>query len=203
MRKISLLVAIVLTLSLSAQNSIKDSFDSNKLGWSEMVRESGSALIQNGVFNFDNKIKLINLLTLTTPQPVLSTCWAPLDVTKDFQLKVHAMPKRLTTGAQFAILVDYLDDYNYCAFYISEYYAMYQRVQEGRLICQRIVDIKTSKKKNTKYSIELKSTFNKLEFIVDGMKVIEQRYVKLESNGIGLALLGASSISFDNFEIIQ
>ncbi len=58
-------------------------------------------------------------------------------------------------------------------------------------------------KRNEELSFQIKSTYNKIEFLVNNMTAIELRYKPIISNGIGFYLYGAQTADFDDLEIIQ
>lgn len=197
-----LLICVAIT---NAQNI--ETFDSNKFGWLESVEKNGSAIITEGVMRLECKAAL-NLFTLTPGiSQVITSCYAPFDPKKNFTFKCTATTKKINRMGCFGIIFDYMDNYNYSAFYISKgdknAVVLYQRVVENRVVGQRISDIKLTSKKNLEFNFELISSFDKLDFYCNDMKVMEVRYNPINYSGIGFGVYGQQTVDFDNVEFIQ
>ena len=61
--------------------------------------------------------------------------------------------------------------------------------------------LKQKGKKHVALDISVKSTFQKLQFFVNGMMAVESRYLPITSTGIGFYVNGQQTVDFDNVEI--
>lgn len=206
MKKILLAILALVAVNLNAQ--VKDSFESNKFGWTETSAKDGEAVIKDGKMHIVGKKgnnAAMNLLfgIRTEPSFIETHCFPGYDVTKDFEIKCEASVKKITGENVLGIMLDYVDDGNFIAFLVEEDKASLIRVKECRTIGSITNNLKIKDKKKTTLDLSVKSSFNKLEFFVNGMKAVESRYVKLTSTGLGFYVFGQHTVDFDNLEIIQ
>lgn len=75
--------------------------------------------------------------------------------------------------------------------------------KDGKLVCYRSTLLKLPNKRNTEVTFAIRSTYNKVEFLVNNMVAIELRYKPIMSNGIGFYLYGAQVADFDDLEILM
>lgn len=207
MRKLLLAVA-VLMLPFVANAQFKDTFDSNKLGWTEISGKDGDAVIVDGKMHIEGKKSgnsLFGALTGTQGEPsyIETHCYAPLDFKKDFEIKCDAYVKKINDNNTFGMILNYIDEGNFMAFMITEGQATLVRYNDYKLIGRIRANIKLKSQKKAELNLKIKSTFQKLEFFINDMKALEARYLPLESTGIGFYVLGQQTIDFDNLEIIQ
>lgn len=198
MKKFLLALFICCVCSYS-YGQVTDNFDGNKLGWTEFVSDNGQAIVKDGKMHLESSISIKR----DDSKPVMTHCYAPFDFNKDFQFKCKAYAKKIDENNTFGIAIDYKDDYNYTSFYITEKYVYFQRVKEGKVVGHFYQYLKLKDKKKATLDLEIKSTFQRIEFYVNNMKVAEVRYLKLESTGIGFFVLGKMNVDFDDIEIIQ
>lgn len=192
MRKLLLAVA-VLMLPFVANAQFKDTFDSNKLGWTEISSKNGEALIVDGKMHLEGK-----------DAPFLEThCYAPLDFKKDFEIKCDAFVKKISDNGEFGIILNYIDDGNFALFSITEGKAAYGRYKDRIRVGGFMQDVKLKSQKKADLNLQIKSSYQKLEFFINNMKALEVRYLPLESTGVGFYIRGQQTIDFDNLEIIQ
>lgn len=205
MKKIILLsVLLVSSMTLYAQNKMQDTFDDNKLGWTETVTKDTKALIEEGVMRLQGK----NAIGDKKESIAITSCYIPIDPTANFTIKCRGKVKKLNSNGYFGILIDYMDDYNYSAFYImkgeqNNGVVMYNRVINGELVGKRVSDVKFHAKKDITMEFEIKSLYEKLEFKCNGMQVVEIRYNPIKYAGMGFAVFGDIQIDFDDLEILQ
>lgn len=193
---------------LSANAQMKDTFDSNKFGWTEVSGKDGDALIIDGKMHIEGKKSGTSLFGALAgvqgaPSFVETHCYAPVDVKKDFEIKCDAFVKKISDNNTFGLILNYIDEGNYMAFVISEGQAMLIRVKDYNMVGRIRADIKLKSQKKADIKLKIKSTFQKLEFFINDMKALECRYLPLESSGIGFYVFGQQTIDFDNLEIIQ
>lgn len=207
MKKVTLLVFLVFAcLNLNAQ-TVFDDFESNKYGWTETSAKDGEALIKEGKMHLEGK-KGNSSLGLafgisSEPSFIETHCFPGYDINKDFEIKCDVYVKKITGHNALGIMLDYVDDGNFIAFIVEEDRARLIRFKDFQYVGGISNDLKLTDKKKTDLELSIKSTFNKIEFSVNGMKAIESRYLKLTSTGIGFYVVGQHTVDFDNLEIVQ
>lgn len=206
MKKILLVILALVAVNLNAQ--VKDSFESNKFGWTETSAKDGEAVIKDGKMHIVGKKgnnAAMNLLfgIRTEPSFIETHCFPGYDITKDFEIKCEASVKKITGENVLGIMLDYIDNGNFIAFLVEEDRASLVRFKEGKCIGSIDNDLKIKDKKKATLDLSVKSTFNKLEFFVNGMSAVVVRYITLSSTGLGFYVLGQHTVDFDNLEIIQ
>ena len=209
MKKIIAICILFISVAMTHAQNI-ETFDSNRFGWLETVDKNGSATIIEGVMRLECKTTLASLLTLTPTERVIKTsCYAPFDPKKNFTYKCTAVAKKVNAEGHFGLIFNYMDDYNYSAFYIGRGYlqknaiVIYERMVNGEIVGRRVSELKLTSKKNAEFDFELRSTFDRLEFHCNEMKVMEVRYNPIEYTGIGFGVYGQQTVDFDNVEFIQ
>lgn len=208
MKKIILLAVVVfMAVSVNAQ-ILKDTFDSNILGWTETSGKDGEAVIKDGTMHMVGKKGSNTTMSVlfgvkTTPSFVETHCFAGFDVNKNFEIKCKANVKKITGNNEFGIILDYVDNGNFIIFTIEEGQASFVRYKEGHVIGAIINDLKIKEKKKADLDLSIKSSYQKLQFFVNGMLAIEARYVPISSSGIGFYIYGEHTVDFDDLEIIQ
>lgn len=202
------LFVILVLFSVNLKAQVKDDFETNKYGWTETSAKDGEALIKDGKMHIvgkkGNSAAMTALFGIRTEPSFIEThCYPGYDVTKDFEIKCDVYVKKITGNNTLGIILDYFDNGNYIAFLVEEDRASMIRFKDGNFVGGISNDLKIIDKKKADLELSIKSTFNKLEFFVNGMKAIEARYVKLTSTGLGFYVLGQHTVDFDNLEIIQ
>ena len=187
-----------------------ETFDSNRFGWVEAVYKDKSAVITEGVMRLECKQTLASLLSLTPSERMIQTsCYAPFDPKLNFTFKCTAVAKKVNAEGFFGLIFNYMDDYNYSAFYIGREplqknaVVIYDRVVDNKIVGRRVSELKLTSKKNAEFDFELKSSFDRLEFHCNEMKVMEIRYNPIQYSGIGFGVYGQQTVDFDNVEFIQ
>lgn len=184
---------IALAISSLASAQVMDDFETNKLGWNEFSSKTAQATITKGVMHLESK----------GDRDAITYAYAPIDVTNNFEINIDALVKKVDDESCFGLIIDYLDDYNYTAFIVSEGNAKFMKVKEDKIVGQISSDIKLKEQKKASVKLTVKSSYQKVEFFVNGMKALERRFLPMESNGIGLFVAGKQKIDFDNLEIKQ
>lgn len=191
--KRTLLAIMALSLTLVAKAQIIDDFETNKLGWNEFSSSRSEAVITDGHMHLVSK----------NDDEAFTVCYPAFDITKNFEIKCEVLAKKIDDDKSFGIVIDYLDDYNYVVFLVSEGIAIFKNVKENNVIGRTYAPIKLKEQKKAVVELRIKSSYQKVEFFVNGMKALERRFLHMESNGIGFLAGGKQKIDFDNFEIIQ
>lgn len=200
--KKTLLFIAAMAATVLANAQFKDDFESNKMGWSEFVAKDGEATIKEGKLHLIGK-KEISPNPNDKPSFSSTYCYAPFDFNKNFSIKAKVFAKKIDDENYFGFMFNYIDEYNFCAFIITEDYVFFHRYKEGRLVGLNRNGAKTKNLKKSDVNLEIKSTFNKVEFYINNVKVIEQKYIPMESTGIGFFVLGKGVADFDDLEITQ
>ena len=206
MKKYLFIIAL-LACSVAANAQIVETFDSNKFGWQEFSQKDGSALIMDGVLKLKGKNPLEDIWSVKEHSDVQSTCYAPIDPQKNFEIKSTAIAKKINDKGFFGVIFDYKDDGNYSAFYISEgdknAIVLYQRLYERRIVGRRFTELKLQTKRKAEFDFSIKSTYDDIQFFCNGMKVMEVRHQLPQFTGFGFAVIGQQEVDFDNVEFIQ
>ena len=202
--KKTLLFIAAMAATVLANAQFKDDFESNKMGWSEFIAKDGEATIKEGKLHLIGKKEISSNISSNDKPSFSSTyCYAPFDFNKNFSIKAKVFAKKIDDENNFGIMFNYIDEYNFCAFSITEDYVKFYRYKEGRLVGFNRNGAKTKNLKKNDVNLEIKSTFNKVEFYINNVKVIQQKYVPMESTGIGFYVLGKGVADFDDLEITQ
>lgn len=204
MRQALLSIALFAFVALSANaQSFKDTFDSNTLGWTEMSSSDGEVLIKDGVLHLKGKKNGQSFFTYVPGTEIITSAYTAFDPQKNFQIKCKATIKKINDKNPIGIIINYQDDRNFMLFSIDEGNAYFMRYEDGDLTGYRANLLKLKGKRNTEIAFEIKSTYNRIEFLVNDMTAIELRYQPIISNGVGFYLYGAQEADFDDLEIIQ
>lgn len=199
MKKYLTIILALVSINAFAQ-TITEDFETNRLGWNEIVEKKGEAIIKDGVLHLSAGAGLLGGRSLT------STCYLPLDPNKNFTIKAKCINTKINDNDRgIGIVLNYMDDGNYDEFTITKETAVYRRWVEDRCVGYRQAQVKVDKKTKD-HELIVKSTFQKLEFIVDNMTVLEIRYAPIKYSGFGLAvwaLDGKQVADIDEIEIIQ
>ena len=183
---------IIITLAAAAAytanaQTFKDTFDSNSMGWTEMSSSDGEVVIKDGVMHLQGKKNGSNFYVNVPGTEIKTSCYTGFDPQENFEIKCKANIKKINSKNPIGIMLNYQDDYNYI----------------GRLVGYRENLLKLQGKRNAEVQFSIKSTYNKIQFLVNNMVAIELRYKPIISNGIGFYLYGAQTADFDDLEIIQ
>lgn len=203
MKNYLLVLLVCVSMFVNAQ-TVKDDFNSNSLGWTETSSKDGEAVIKDGVMHLEGKKSGVSLFgTQSAPSFLETHCFTNLDINKNFEIKCSALVKKINEECSFGMILDYVDEGNFMVFVVFEKEARLLRYKEYRLVGMIRNNLKLMKQKKADINLSIKSTFQKLQFYVNGMLAIESRFLPLTSNGIGFYVLGSQVANFDNLEIIQ
>ena len=207
MKRIIIICSLLICAAVANAQNV-ETFDSNTFGWIESVGKDGSAIIVEGVMRLEGKNALDDIWNLTAGySQVITSCYAPFDPQKNFTFKCDAVAKKINDKGYFGLIFDYMDNYNYSAFYIlkgdKNAIVIYHRLKDGKIVGYRSADLKLKEKKNAAFAFELRSSFDRVEFYCNDMKAMEVRYNPIQYCGIGLAVFGQQTVDFDNVQFIQ
>ena len=195
MKKIFVVLLFCMSLSAFAQ-TLKIDFETNDLGWNEYSGKRGEAIIKDGVLHISSQ--KAGLMSATT--------YLPIDPQKNFELRAKFLNTKLNDDERgIAVILNYKDDYNLDYFYITNETAVYNRIIDNEVVGFRYAQVKMDKKLKD-HDLTVKSTFGKLEFIVDAMKCLEVRCAPLQYTGFGLGVYsgdGNQVADIDELVIIQ
>ena len=203
MRKLFIALLLLGTTTVNAQ-TVKETFDSNSLGWTEVSDKNGEAVIKEGVMSLTGKNSGgATFFGYKLPWFIETHCYSSLDVTKNFEIKCDAIAKKINNAGCFGVMMDYIDNGNFMVFVIDNEYAHLMRFVDSEMIGRITNRLKLVDKKRVNIALRIKSSYQKLQFYVNDMLAIEARYLPLESNGFGFYVLGEQVVDFDNVEFIQ
>lgn len=207
MKRIIIICSLLIcAAAVNAQNV--ETFDSNKYGWIESVQKDGSAIITEGVMRLEGKNAISDKWDIKPgSSSVFTSCYAPFDPQKNFTFKCDAVAKKISDKGYFGLIFDYMDDYNYSAFFIlkgdKNAMVIYHRRVDSELVGFRVSELKLKEKKNAEFNFEIKSSFDRIEFYCNEMKAMEVRYNPIRFCGLGFGVYGQQTIDFDNVQFIQ
>ena len=162
MKKALLIIAIMamVTKIAKAQYSVKETFDSNSLGWTESDYESnnGTAIIDKGVMTITSKGEKKEsgiFMTIMTGVPTKvgedthfeTHCYAPLDVTLPFQIRTHVNIKKLDADQLVGLIFNYMDGGNFYVFSFNDEQINFLRFKDNKLVGYIDKGVKWSEKK--------------------------------------------------------
>ena len=189
---ITLIFFIIFIVNSKAQEiKIIDDFESNLLGWTEIIESSGQAIISEGVMQIESKGDLY-----------YSTAWTDLDPSASFEISVDVKVRRIDKSRTFGIIVDYLDSGQYILLMVKQGNATLIKVKDGKSFFHS-QSIKLARGWKTDVKLGVKYETGKLTFEVNGIFALEARYIEMTSSGVGLYVAGKQKLEFDNFTIIQ
>lgn len=176
---------------------ILDEFDSNNYEWSEFSTKKSQAIIINGKMHMESSVD----------EPATTFCYAPIDITSDFDVKCDVLVKKIDDDNVFGLLLDYLDEDNYLAFKVTEGYACFEQYREGRRVrryppCQ----IKLKEQKKAHVELEVRKESNRFVFNINGVKAMQVHFgpnYEMVSAGLGFMIGGKQKVDFDNLKIEQ
>jgi len=174
--------------------ALKDTFETNANGWTEIVDKKGETTIVDGVLRIKSK---------KADSFYESHFYSDMDVMHNFEVKCEVKVKSINDDSNFGIILNYMDDGNFILFSISEGNARLIKYENYKIIGQISNNIKLKAARKASVDLVVRNTFQKLTFEVNGMKAIEARFIPLTSSGIGFYVYGDQTVSFDNLEITQ
>lgn len=198
MKKVFLVFLFAVSFGLANAQLIKDDFDSNNLGWTEEVGSDKIAVIKEGHLHLEGK-----------SSGATSTCYAPFDINKPFELKCEAFVKSLTGSKHFGIFMDYEDEMNFTRFSVEDDRVFVRRVVEGKIIAQRSQPLKLKSKKKTGVDLKIEYSLQKITMYINDMKAIDYQHrveygqFMLGTTGIGFYAGKNTEVDFDNLEVLQ
>lgn len=198
MKKYLLITLLSSCFACMNAQQVNDDFESNNLGWTEEVGSDKVAVIKDGHLHLEGKASGVS-----------SSCYAPFDIDKPFEIKCEAFVKSLTGSKHFGVIVDYEDEQNYIRFSVEDDRVYVRRVVEDRIVAQRSQPLKLKAKKKTGLDFKIEYTLQKVTLFINDMKAIDyQRRVNsgqfmLGTTGIGFYAGKNTEVDFDNLVIIQ
>ena len=204
-----LAISLIFYLQTNAQ-SIKETFDSNSLEWTECSFESsaGRAIIDKGVMTVTSKGEKKGASLLLGAQVGVNTffethCYAPIDVKKPFKIKSKVKIQRLDADRIVGVVFNYRDGGNYYCMNFNDEMVSFLRYENNELVGYIDQDVKWNDMKKTEQEWELISDGQIISFIVDGVQIMKVRYMPLEYSGFGYYTFGKQKLIIDEVEFIQ
>jgi|TARA_B110000879_G_scaffold191034_1_gene255849 hypothetical protein len=189
---LTLFFFIIFIVNSKAQGiKITEDFESNTLGWTEVMDAKGQAIISEGVMQIESK-----------GEEYWSTAWTDLDPSAPFEITVDVKVRRLDKNRTFGMIIDYLDSGQYILLLVKEGNARLIKMKEGKSY-YHTQSIKLARGWKTDVKLAVKYEMGKLTFEVNGIFALEARYIEMTSSGVGLYVHGKQKLEFDNFTITQ
>lgn len=164
MKKLFVALFALGTLTVNAQN-VKETFDSNTLGWTEVSDKSGEAVIKEGVMHIVGKNSGgSTFFGYKQPSFIETHCYSNLDVTKNFEIKCDAIAKKISNAGCFGIIMNYFDNGNFIVFVIDNEYAHLMRFQDNEMVGRISNKLKLVEKKKANLSLSIKSSYQNCNF---------------------------------------
>ena len=108
---ISVIFFIIFIVNSTAQRiKIIEDFESNTLGWTEILENKGQAIISEGVMQIESKGEQYH-----------STAWTDLDPNVPFEITVDVKVRRLDGSRTFGIILDFLFIFSGCLIVIIKF----------------------------------------------------------------------------------
>lgn len=195
--------------SMKAQ-SIKDTFDSNMLEWTECPYESifdsfgGTAVIDKGVMTLKSRGPNDKSFIVASKNTFFEThCYAPLEVNKPFKVTTRVKIARLRGDMIAGFVFNYRDGGNYYCFSIDDKIVKFSRYVDGVVVGSISQGVKWTDKKDVNQEWELTSVNDILTFVVDGVPILKVRYMPIEYSGMGFYTFGSQTLVVDDIEFTQ
>ena len=218
MKKVFLAAVLCLSAAMvvNAQSSIKETFDSNSLGWTESNYEdnSGTAVIDKGVLTITSKGEnkamgaLLSAVAGAAVQVGSNTyfethCYAPLDVRKPFTIRTKVNIQKLGSERLVGLIINYKDDGNFYVFVFNDDQVRFMRYVNNGLVGSINQGVKWDKKKKLDQEWVLDYDGDALRFSVDGMEILYVRYMEMTYAGTGFYTYGKQTLVVDEIEFVQ
>lgn len=217
MKKFVFCVVCLVASCISANaQGYKETFDTNSLGWTECGYKNaiGTALIDGGVMTVTSKGELKGLaiagaIAGAGYQKVRENtffethCYAPLDVEKPFEVTAKVNVKQLAEDRLVGFVFNYRDGGNFYAFSFNDDFVKFTRYVDNRVVGEVMQGIRTSGKRKSDMQWTLVSDGQELVFKVDGVAIMNIRYMPLSYNGFGFYTFGNQELIVDEIEFIQ
>lgn len=205
MKNVVLILCMVIGMNVHAK--VYD-FESNDLGWTEVVGNKGEAIIKEGVLYLKGKIEADGDIMAglvdewNADHKVVTTCFLPIDVNKPFEIKVDVFAKELEDDEALGLIYNYRDEGNFNMFVLTRSQVSHFRFEKYIEVGRRIDRIKFRKEENVDFVMHFKM-LDGIRLIVDGVQVMElQGENDYRYRGIGFVAIGQQVVSFDNLETI-
>lgn len=203
-QRIFTLIMLIVTIAISANSQVKETFDSNSWQWTEYSADQGKAYIIEGVMRLESKSDDNNTSLSEMVANVATHSFMPMDPAKGFDIKCVATVEKFEGKKQFGIILDYIDDMNCLVFMIKGDCAWLYKLKEGKIVGQQKNQFKLQRgKKMTNLDIEVIYLGGELEFRVNDVQALLCKYVPITSNGFGFFAFGKCKVDFDDVEIVN
>jgi len=196
MKKTILLIGILASFYCVQAQSINiiEDFETNSLGWTEVVDKRGESVIIEGVMKVRSKDET---------GFYESHCFTDIDPKADFEIKCDVKVKVINDKSNFGVMFNYTDNGNFMVFMVEKGNAVLRKYKDRRLVGSISNNIKLKKARNSNVEISIKYQTGRVLCEVNGMHAIEARNIELTSGGIGVYVMGKQKLEFDNLKLIQ
>lgn len=195
MKNLILFSLLTFTIFSNAQVlEIKETFDSNTLGWNELIDKKGESVIVDGVLQLTSK---------NEDGFYESHCYTDINPKANFEISCEVNVKTINDDNTFGLIFDYIDDGNFMVLVISEGNAALLKKKDGEFVGAVRNSIKLKKARKTNVDISLKHELGTIICEVNGIFALQAKYIEMTSGGIGFYVAGKQKLQFDNLTIIQ
>ncbi len=193
--------------ALNAQ-SIKETFDSNSLGWNETPKkiDSGTSIIEKGVLTIktEGTSKFWQAMTgESSCNWFICSCYAPLNMDRSFTIVTNVTIGKLDDDKYVGLVFNYKDDGNFYAFIFSDEMVYFVRREKHKLVGSKHQGVRWSVKRKARQNWRLESDTKTISFFVDDVPIMKMRYMPLEYTGFGFYTFGKQKLEVDDIEFIQ
>lgn len=209
MKKVILLFMLVVGCNITghSQNNIKETFDSNSLEWTESPYKSpwGYAMIDQGKMTVKSGNKFNPATGKVEPVLTETHCYAPIDIEKPFTIKTNVVINQSLLAATGAagLIFNYRDAGNFYAFIMTQKTLTFLRYEDNDLVGSIDLPFEMDKKNKENQEWTLISEHQNLKFLVNGIPMLNVRYMPLKYTGTGFISMGLQKIEIDDIEFIQ
>lgn len=214
---------IILSVCLSAMvvfngkaQSFTDTFDANSLGWTECAFESnkGSAVIDQGVMTIKSKGENKAAGALLTAMSGVATkvgentffethCYAPIDVKQSFEVVANVRIDKLANDRTCGFVFNYKDGGNFYTFNFNSELVNFIRYVDNQVVGSIYQGVKWPKKAKLEQEWKLCYDGDALSFYVDGMEILNVRYMPLDYAGVGFYTFGKQKLVVEDMTFTQ
>lgn len=202
MKKLFLILLAIVSMAVSGEAQLKETFDSNSWGWTEQFTDEGKIYIVDGVLRFqidsETGVKYEELA-----EKFSSHAYLPIDLKKGFTITCDATADKISDDKYFGVILDYHDDMNFMAFLMKKNWAYLYKITEGKRTHRWKGQLHLPKQKKAKLDIKIEYQGGDLKIRVDDMPTIDARDVLIDYNGFGFFAVGDTKVDFDNVEIVD
>lgn len=216
MKKFILCAALLASVMSVDAQFYKETFDTNSLEWTECGYRNGigTAVIENGVMtvksNGEKKglsavLSAVSGTSVKTGEATFfeTHCYAPIDMMKPFEIHAKVNVKKLAEDRLVGLVFNYRDGGNFYSFSFNDDFVKFIRYENNVVVGDVMQGVKLSGKRRADMDWTLVSDGQMLTFKVDGIPLMNIRYMPLSYSGFGFYTFGNQELVVDEVEFRQ